>query len=208
MSERIKKATKPKVKPTITTNITSHSNQPVQTYRKVVNETVEESMQDILQRLKKKSTSVSSHKDIRDRLIEKVLRLTGDGTGSFGQQQTIVIGFNALCRALKKNTLSVICMAKKANDNALQFLLEGSLVRKVPLVILPVFSSSLKEALKVHEAFCFGVVRSETLLQKRGERKEGQEKEEEEEEEEGSIEMDSHHAAVDDLRDFLLGLAV
>lgn len=203
MSERSKKATRPKVKPSLTTTITSPNNQPVQTFRKVNNETIEESMQDILQRLKKKSTSVSSHKDIRDRLMEKVLRLTRDGTGSSGQRkQSLVIGFNALCRALKKNTLSVICMAKKANDGALQFLLEGSLVRRVPLVILPVFSSSLKEALKVHEAFCFGVVRSETLLEKRGDRKEG-----EEEEEEG-VEMDSHHAAVDDLRDFLLTLAV
>lgn len=158
------------------------------TYKKSTAKVLDVSMCDVLQSAKKKA---SSSRDIRDQLLVHLTKATEHGVEF---REDIIIGFNAVCRAVNRDEVAVLCMAKKANDTALQFLMEACLVKTVPLAIIPAFSSQLKDALKVKNAFCFAIRRSRV-----GQRLTAQG--------DADHRLDAMDVAIDLLRDYVIGLA-
>lgn len=181
-----KKEVKKAVKASKPSSLTGNQNVVVQTYKPTAQVTTAQlTMMDILK--KAKTTNIIS-KDVRETLVEKLENVT---SSSSRFREDIIVGFNSVCKTLEKEKVDVMCMARRANDHALQFLMEACLVRKIPLVVVP-FTPQLLAALKVRKAFCF-TIRS-TRQHDRSDAAEG-------------IELDVMDAAIDDLSEFLLSIA-
>lgn len=165
----------------------------VQVYKASLAASADESMQDVLQKVKKRAAAKTSNKDVRDQLISKV----GAIASRFAHfREGVIVGFNHVCRTMERGEVAVVCLARKANDLAIQFLLEACMARKIPLVVIPAFSSQLLAALKVKTGFCFALrhYRPESSTARALPA--------------DTEELDAMDAAIDDLREYLLSLAL
>ena len=167
----------------------------------------------IFDRLKKLTTHQQHNKkQIRETVLEKVTRLMQFG-GQFGQE--LFVGFNTVQRHAEQRHLAVIVIAKDGKESLIHHLMEIAIVLKIPYLLLPSFSNMLKETLQIKHCFCFGVPK-EGLQQKlnttnksvKAKKKDKKEKKENGEEEGVEEDETSKEAALDELRDYLVHLAM
>ncbi|RYH17668.1 hypothetical protein EON65_28240 [archaeon] len=142
------------------------------------------SMMSIIQQTKAKAVATSASKDNRDKLQNKLDNLTSTP----GFRKELIVGFNSINKALENDELACLCIHKKASDVAMQFLLEACKLRQVSVVIVPIFSSTLRSSLHVKSAFCFGLRKRKIGVDNEGA---------------GDTERDMREVAADELKDYL-----
>ena len=128
--------------------------------------------------------------DEKDKIVKK-LKKVKDAGARVGRH--FIVGTNSIARALEKGEASVLLIPRDSPACLYNHLIEGSLERKVPIVVVPKFAVQLRECLQLKSASSLALRVEQPAIREQ----------ESEEQNEKDILLGS---SVDDLREYLLDL--